>query len=46
MELKKPPKEFYLYNCIHTTFLYPGLQEQVNDPCFGYYGTKLSRDTF
>ena len=31
MDLKKP-KEFYLYNCIHITFPYPGLQEQVNDP--------------
>ena len=32
MELRKTPKEFYLYNCVHITFPYPGLQEQVNDP--------------
>ena len=31
MDLKKT-KKFYLYNCIHITFPYPGLQEQVNDP--------------
>ena len=31
MDLKKPQK-FYLYNCIHITFPYRGLQKQVNDP--------------
>ena len=31
MDLKKP-KKFYLYNCIHITFPYRGLQKQVNDP--------------
>ena len=31
MDLKKT-KEFYLYNCIHITFPYPGTQEKVNDP--------------
>ena len=31
MDLKKPT-EFYLYNCTHIAFPYPGLQEQVNDP--------------